>query len=235
MEVSNAMRTTHPYLARLAHWLFAICVLVLAASGLQIFRAFPSFSAKLPEPWEIPAPAALALGGWLGGALAWHFTFAWLFAAAMAMYALDLARGGWRRLSLSAADGRGIWPMARYYFFRGPAPQASELYNPLQKAAYLLITAVLFLALLTGAMLAAPVQLAPLVALAGGWQAVRLGHFSCLLAFALFLPGHLVMVAWAGRAAMRTMLTGRTLTFPPHDGVATMTGQPNAATSGSPT
>ena len=51
------MRVTHPYLTRFAHWLFAISTLVLGASGLEIFQVFPSFAAKLPEPFEIPVPA----------------------------------------------------------------------------------------------------------------------------------------------------------------------------------
>ncbi len=37
----------------------------------------------------------------------------------------------------------------------------------------------------------------------------RLLHFGCMLAIAAFIPGHLVMVALAGRPAMRAMLTGR--------------------------
>ena len=39
------MRTTHPNLIRLGYWLSAISIFVLAASGLQIFQAFPWFFA----------------------------------------------------------------------------------------------------------------------------------------------------------------------------------------------
>jgi thiosulfate reductase cytochrome b subunit len=211
------MRTTHPYLARLSHWLFAISTVVMGASGLQIFQAFPSFSAKLPEPFALPVPAGLGLGGWLGGALAWHFSFAWPFGLAVMLYAVDLARGGWRRLWLAGDDWRGIWPMARYYFLRGPKPPEPVLYNPLQKSAYLTATAALFVLLLTGLMLAQPVQLAALVSLMGGWQAVRMVHFGCLAVLVGFLPGHLVMVALAGWPAMRAMVTGRSAMAQPAD------------------
>ena len=152
----------------------------------------------------------MVLGGWLGGALAWHFTFAWLFAAAVLLYFLDLARGGWRRVWLSPCDWRGIWPMARYYFLRGPKPALTDLYNPLQKAAYLWMTGTLALALATGALLAQPALLGSFVHALGGWQNVRLLHFACLCAFAGFVPGHLVMVALAGKSAIQAMLTGRT-------------------------
>ena len=41
-------RYEHPYLVRLTHWLSAISVTVMILSGLQIFRAFPSFGPKIP-------------------------------------------------------------------------------------------------------------------------------------------------------------------------------------------
>jgi thiosulfate reductase cytochrome b subunit len=200
---------THPYLARLSHWLFAISVLVLGASGLQILRAFPGFTAKLPEPaFSIPVPQKIALGGWLGGALDWHLTFAWFFAFALLLYAIDLASGGWRRLWLSMQELRGIVPMARYYFMRGPMPEITALYNPFQKSAYLVVTIALIAALITGAMMALPVQFSTVLRRAASWQTVRVLHFACLCVFAGFLPGHLVMVALAGRTAMAQMLIG---------------------------
>ena len=36
----------HPYIVRLCHWLNTIALFVMIGSGLQIFRAFPSFGAK---------------------------------------------------------------------------------------------------------------------------------------------------------------------------------------------
>lgn len=205
------MRTTHPYLTRFAHWLGAISIFVLGMSGLQIFQAFPSFSAKLPQAAELPVPSWLGLGGWLGGAIAWHFTFAWFFAAAVLLSLGDLARGGWKRIWLSRAEWRGIWPMARYYFLRGPKPEVTELYNPLQKFAYLSMTLVPVGALITGLLLAQPVQLGFAINLLGGWQMVRILHLACLCGFAAFIPGHLVMVALAGKPAIWSMLSGRSL------------------------
>lgn len=202
------MTTTHPYLARLSHWLGAIAIGVLALSGLQILRAFPLFGAKLPPSYEIPLPSSIGLGGWLGGALSWHFTFGWLLALASLFYGVDLVRGGWRRIWLSAAEWRGIAPMVRYYFWRGPKPDIQALYNPLQKFAYLSMAAVGALVIVTGAMLAQPVQLGVLQGIPGAWQALRVTHFACWLAMAAFVPGHLVMVAIAGRGALWAMIVG---------------------------
>src|SRR5207244_13153644 len=39
----------HPLVVRLCHWVNAISLFVLVGSGLQIFRAFPSFGAKIPQ------------------------------------------------------------------------------------------------------------------------------------------------------------------------------------------
>jgi thiosulfate reductase cytochrome b subunit len=208
MEDSN-VKTTHSYIARLAHWLIAICVVVLGASGLEIFNAFPGFGTKLPASMELPVPSFLGLGGWLGGALSWHFTFAMLFIPAVALYAVDLIRGGWRRVWLSSKEWLGIWPMARYYFLKGPKPEVNHLYNPLQKFAYLSMTATFALVIVTGTILAQPVQFGFALRIPAAWQLIRILHFACLCAFASFLPGHLVMVTLAGRPAMMTMLSGR--------------------------
>src|ERR1700733_15157480 len=76
----------HPLIVRLAHWLNAIAVFVLVTSGLRIFRAFPSFGPKIPQKNFVIPPPQLTLGGWLGGALQWHFTFMWIFLGSGLMY-----------------------------------------------------------------------------------------------------------------------------------------------------
>jgi thiosulfate reductase cytochrome b subunit len=43
----------------------AIAVLIMVTSGWQIYNASPIFGFEFPS--------ALTLGGWLGGALLWHF------------------------------------------------------------------------------------------------------------------------------------------------------------------
>ena len=71
----------HPLVVRLCHWLNAISLFVMVGSGLQIFRAFPSFGAKIPQKDLLNWPKAFAIGGWLGGALQWHLTFMWIYIA----------------------------------------------------------------------------------------------------------------------------------------------------------
>ena len=75
---------------RFTHWANAIAVTVLAMSGMQIFMAFPSFGPKIPQENIVDSiPRAIALGGWLGGALQWHFTFMWFFAGAGLLYVVS--------------------------------------------------------------------------------------------------------------------------------------------------
>ncbi len=78
----------HPLPVRLCHWLNAISLFVMVGSGLQIFRAFPSFGAKIPQKDLLNWPKSFAIGGWLGGALQWHLTFMWIYIATGA----DLSR-----------------------------------------------------------------------------------------------------------------------------------------------
>ena len=77
-EVTEAVYE-HPFIVRLCHWVNAVSLFVMVGSGLQIFRAFPSFGAKIPQKDLIHWPKAFALGGWLGGALQWHLTFMWIY------------------------------------------------------------------------------------------------------------------------------------------------------------
>ena len=52
----------HPMPVRLCHWVNAISLFVLVGSGLQIFRAFPSFGAKIPQKDLLNWPKAFAIG-----------------------------------------------------------------------------------------------------------------------------------------------------------------------------
>jgi len=41
-----------------------------------------------------------------------------------------------RQVLFVPRDACGVWPMARHYFFFGPKPAVTEIYNPLQTMAY---------------------------------------------------------------------------------------------------
>jgi Ni/Fe-hydrogenase b-type cytochrome subunit len=200
----------HPTAVRICHWSNAIALTVMVLSGLRIFSAFPSFGQKIPERDLIQqVPTAITLGGWLGGALQWHFTFMWIFAVGGVLYILSqVASGHYRTVVFTRRDVPGVWPMARHYFFFGPKPAATEQYNPLQKLAY--TTAILLgaVSLLTGLVMYKPAQLSALGLLFGGYHGARLVHFLAMCGILTFIPGHLVMVALHGWDNFASMLTG---------------------------
>src|SRR5262249_20234285 len=133
----RAERFDHPAAVRLCHWIAALAIPILTASGLEVFAAFPGFDQKVPERPLFAPPDAIRLGGWLGGALQWHFTFAGLLIGAGAVYVVyQLTSGNYRQVLFAPGDVRGVWPMVRHYFLFGPRPLQHQTYNPLQKLAY---------------------------------------------------------------------------------------------------
>ncbi len=200
----------HPWVVRLCHWTNAVVLVVLVMSGLQIFTAFPSFGAKIPETDLVTnVPAAIRLGGWLAGALQWHFTFMWIFAASAALYVIfQVLSGHFRTVLFVPSDIPGVWPMVRHYFLFGPKPPSTGQYNPLQKLAYTSTLAFGALSLATGAIMYKPVQLSGIAWILGGYHTARLLHFVAMCGLLAFIPGHLIMVAIHGWDNFRSMLIG---------------------------
>lgn len=76
----------HPAWQRATHWLNAVAVVILAMSGWRIYNAAPFFDFKFAK--------AITLGGWLGGAIQWHFAAMWLLSANGLLYLLLNAGSG---------------------------------------------------------------------------------------------------------------------------------------------
>lgn len=199
----------HPAVVRVCHWASALSLLVLIGSGLEVFAAFPSFGEKLPASHLFVPPSVVRLGGWLGGALQWHFTFAWLLAAAMMLYfTYQFVSGNVRQVLFASGDVRGVWPMARHYILCGPKPAITETYNPLQKLAYSSALLLIVVSLVTGFALYKPVQLSWLIYGLGGFRLTRIWHFAAMCGLLAFIPGHLVMVVLHGWRNFASMWTG---------------------------
>ena len=200
----------HPWVVRFTHWTNASAIAILTLSGLKIFDAFPSFGPKIPQQDLIDAmPQAVTLGGWLGGALQWHFTFMWVFAGGGLLYVVgQLVSGHYRTVAFMKRDVSGVWPMARHYFLFGPKPADTGQYNPLQKLAYTAAILLGAVSLLTGMVMYKPAQLSTLGMLFGGYHGARLVHFLAMCGILAFIPGHLVMVAVHGWDNFASIFTG---------------------------
>lgn len=207
-EITTVVRE-HPFVVRFCHWVNAVALFVMVGSGLQIFRAFPSFGDKVPQQDLLHWPKSLAIGGWLGGALQWHMTFMWIYIASGVVYlGYQFFTGNYRQVLFVPRDVRGVWPMTRHYFFFGPKPPAEAAYNPLQKLAYTSAVILGILSVLTGLVIWKPVQFSWLGAVMGGFHYARGWHFFVMWATLAFVFGHLVMVVLHGWNNFMSMLTG---------------------------
>ncbi len=190
----------HPLWMRITQWLNALAVLVLVTSGWRIYNAAPFF------PFNMPA--AITLGGWLGGALQWHFAAMWLLAANGLIYlTLNIASGRLfkRFFPLSLA---GIWHDA-LEALRGQLSHADpRRYNSVQRFAYLFVMLDLVLLVLSGLVLWTSVKFPVLRELLGGYELTRRIHFIAMAALVAFVVVHLVMVALVPRTLLH-MFSGR--------------------------
>jgi thiosulfate reductase cytochrome b subunit len=191
----------HPLVVRITHWINVFAVLVMVASGWRIYNAAPLF-----ESFKFPND--LTLGGWLAGALQWHFAAMWLLALNGLVYlAYGIASGHFRRKLLPISPRAVIRDILKA--FRGTlAHDDLTVYNAAQRAAYLALIVTLVLLVLSGLAIWKPVQMQELAALMGGYEGARLVHFICMVLVVLIVIVHVVMVALVPRT-FPTMITGR--------------------------
>src|SRR3989449_9808569 len=77
------------------------------------------------------------LGGWLAGALNWHFALMWPLVAFGLLYMGYLAASGeGRSLLFRPSDVPGAIQMMKYYLHLRKDPPPQGKHNPLQKLAY---------------------------------------------------------------------------------------------------
>lgn len=193
-----AGETLHPLILRVLHWINAFAVFVMILSGWRIYNASPLY------PFEFPV--GFTLGGWLAGALAWHFAAMWLLAANLLAYlAYGLFSGHFRARLLPLRPG-AIWDDFREVFAgRGHLPGR---YNAAQRAVYVLVILIIVVAILSGLAIWKPVQLQELTALMGGFEAARRVHFLTMAALVFFIIVH-VSFAFGVSGVLRPMITGR--------------------------
>jgi len=189
----------HPLVVRLTHWLNAAAILGMIFSGWGIYNASPLFGFRFP-PWAI-------LGGWLGGAIAWHLATLWLLVANAIVYLVyGLVSGHFVRNFLPVTP-RLVWrDLVQAVTLRLSHPPGA--YNAVQRLAYIGVLMLGVLAVLSGLALWKPVQLQTLTALMGGYEVARRVHFLAMAGIVGFLVLHLILVALVPRS-LEGMLTGR--------------------------
>lgn len=177
----------HPAWLRLTHWVNALATVLLVLSGWRIYNASPIFAFNIPD--------GLTLGGWLGGALLWHFFAMYVLIANGLLYlTLNFLTGRFRRKFFPLSP-KAVWADLRAALTLKLQHTDLSSYNALQKLAYLFMIVDLVLLVLSGLAIWKSVQFPLLRELMGGYDMARVVHFVAMSALLLLLAVHLVMVA----------------------------------------
>jgi thiosulfate reductase cytochrome b subunit len=198
--MNTSRQIIHPGWLRTMHWLNALAVVVLMMSGWRIYNATAFLGFAIPKDFT--------LGGWLGGALQWHFAAMWL-----------LFFNGLLYLAFNIVTRR----LFHKFFPLSPRALVADLlaalkgklahadpshYNTVQRLAYLFVMVDSVLLVVSGLVLWKSVQFPLLRELMGGYEGARLVHFFAMAALAAFVAVHLVMVALVPRTLVY-MVRGR--------------------------
>ncbi|SDY49970.1 Thiosulfate reductase cytochrome b subunit [Collimonas sp. OK242] len=192
-------RIIHPLPVRAAHWINAFAIVCMVMSGWQIYNASPLFAFTFPK-WA-------TLGGWLGGAIAWHLAAMWLLAINGLIYlGYGFMSGHFRRhfLPLHARDL--LRDLKDALTFR-LAHQAG-IYNTVQRLMYVIVLLLGVLVVASGLSIWKPVQLDSLVDLFGGYDVARRVHFIAMAGIVAFVAVHLALVLIVP-STLLPMVTGR--------------------------
>jgi thiosulfate reductase cytochrome b subunit len=186
---------------RVFHWVNAAAVVAMCLSGWQVYNASPVFRA-------IQFPASVTLGGWLGGALLWHFAVMWVLVANFGAYLVVGIVSGRLHKKLLPLSIRAIADDL-VAALRGRLNHDDlSRYNAVQKLAYLAVLADIALVVLSGLAIWKPVQLPLLRIVMGGFDNARIVHFVAMSVLLGFFAVHVVMVALVPRSLL-TMIRGR--------------------------
>ena len=190
----------HPAWVRITHWINALAMLVMIGSGWEIYNASPLFPFTFPK--------SITLGGWLAGALLWHFAAMWVLAINGLVYlALGFVTGRFRSKLLPIQPSALIADTRAALTFKLSHDDLS-VYNSVQRLLYLGVIVAGVVIVLSGLAIWKPVQLQELTALFGGYEAARYVHFFAMAVIVGFLVIH-VLLAFIVPRSLRAIVTGR--------------------------
>ena len=189
----------HPLVVRITHWINAFAMVCMILSGWAIYNASPIF--------DFVFPRGITLGGWLGGALAWHFAALWLLVINGLVYLIyGVASGHFRH------DFLPLSPVAVWRDFRAALTfkLAHHLgtYNAVQKLLYVVVVLLCIGVVVSGLAIWKPVQFDYIAALLGGFDNARIVHFLMMSGLVGFIVVHLALVALVP-STLPPMITGR--------------------------
>ena len=200
MDDAGRWVKVHPALVRITHWVNAVAIFLMVASGWRIYNAAPI--------WDFRFPSELTIGGWLGGAIQWHFAAMWLLVVNGLVYlAWGLASGHLKRRLLPVSP-RAVLADVLGALRGRLSHEDLSTYNAAQRAAYLSLIVAGAVLVLSGLAIWKPVQLQELAALMGGYEGARIVHFVAMAFLVMVVAVHVAMVALVPRT-LPSMITGR--------------------------
>ncbi|MGQ4273673.1 cytochrome b/b6 domain-containing protein [Terrihabitans sp. B22-R8] len=190
----------HPLIVRLTHWINAFAILLMVMSGWRIYNASPLFDFRFPD--------GVTLGGWLGGALQWHFAAMWLFAGNLLIYLAFGLISGRFRARFWPLTPRAVWTDTSDFLRGRLSHEDLTIYNAVQKTAYVGVIAAMLALIVSGLCVWKPIQFQEIAAVMGGYEGARLVHFVAMSAVVLFSAVHVAMALAVPRSLL-SMVRGR--------------------------
>jgi len=211
---ADERESVHPLWLRLMHWANALAVILMILSGWRIYDATNFLHFYTPVvtahgvQWQWGIAAPYTLGGWLGGALQWHFAVMWLLAGNALLYVV-----------LSVVTRRFVpqfFPLTPkgviHDFIAALKNQLSHAdirhYNSVQKLAYLFAMADIVVLIVSGCALWKSVQFAWARVLTFGYEPARYIHFTAMVLLCGFIIVHVGMALLVPKT-IRAMIWGR--------------------------
>ena len=167
---------------------------------LVIYNASPLFNFTFSS--------ALTIGGWLGGALQWHFAAMWLLMINGLVYlTLGIVTGRFRK-KLLPISASGVIDDTRAALTFSLSHDDISKYNQVQKLLYAGIIVVGIVVVLSGLSIWKPVQFQYLTAIFGGYDIARYVHFTCMALIVGFLVVHIALALLVPKS-LRAMIIGK--------------------------
>ncbi|WP_407177866.1 cytochrome b/b6 domain-containing protein [Bradyrhizobium sp. STM 3562] len=193
-------KVIQPAWVRVMHWINALAMILMIMSGWQIYNASPLFGFTFSR--------SITLGGWLAGALLWHFAAMWLLMInGLAYLIVGLATGRFRKKLLPITPN-GVFADLKAALTFKLAHDDLSTYNYVQRLLYAGIIVVGVVIVLSGLSIWKPVQFHYLTALFGGYDVARYVHFVCMSLICLFLIVHVALAILVPKS-LRAMIIGR--------------------------
>lgn len=191
----------HPGYVRICHWVNAFAILLMVASGWKIYNASPIYHFLFPK--------SVTIGGWLGGALLWHFAAMWILVANALLYlAMNLLTGRLRSKFFPIAPIAFLRDLKDALLLKLKHSDFSH-YNTVQKAAYLSVMLGILITIISGLGVWKSTQFSAIAELIGGYDVARIVHFYGMAFIVSFVLIHLLMVALVPKTMLNMLFASK--------------------------